>query len=217
MTQALRPQARAALIWAAVGAAIVVPVVAATQSPLLAWRQPVYIVAGLAGVVTLPLLLLQPLLAADRLPGLGRLRALRLHRLMGALLVGAVVVHVAGLWITSPPDVIDALLLRSPTPFSAWGVMAMWGVFVAAALAVMRRKPPLWYLAHRAVAMLIVLGGVVHAWLIQGTMEPITKAILGGLVLLATLIVAAGPGIRWLARAATRSSRSRPDRDRSQG
>ncbi|KKL79791.1 hypothetical protein LCGC14_2011250, partial [marine sediment metagenome] len=74
-----------------------VPVVAATQSPLLAWRQPVYIVAGLAGVVTLPLLLLQPLLAADRLPGLGRMRALRLHRLMGALLVGAVVS-----WLVSP-------------------------------------------------------------------------------------------------------------------
>ena len=30
----------------------------------------------------------------------------------------AVVIHVAGLWITSPPDMIDALLFTSPTPFS---------------------------------------------------------------------------------------------------
>ena len=43
-----------------------------------------------------------------------------------------VIVHVAGLWLTSPPDVIDVLLFRSPTPFSAWGAIAMWAVFAAA-------------------------------------------------------------------------------------
>jgi hypothetical protein len=48
------------------------------------------------------------------------------------VLVVAVVVHVGGLWITSPPDMIDALLLTSPTPFSAFGVIAMWAIFAVA-------------------------------------------------------------------------------------
>ena len=36
------------------------------------------------------------------------------------------------LWITNLPDEIDGLLFASPTPFSAWGVIAMWAVFAAA-------------------------------------------------------------------------------------
>ena len=46
-----------------------------------------------------------------------------------AVLVIAVVLHVAGLWVTSPPDVIDALLFVAPTPFSNWGIIAMWALF----------------------------------------------------------------------------------------
>ena len=81
------------------------------------------------------LLLVQPLLVAGYLPGLPRSRGRRMHRWVGGGLIAAVVIHVAALWLTSPPDVIDALLFVSPTPFSAWGVIAMWAVFAAAALA----------------------------------------------------------------------------------
>ena len=38
--------ARVTLIWAALAAAICVPIAAAAASPLLAWRGPVYILAG---------------------------------------------------------------------------------------------------------------------------------------------------------------------------
>ncbi len=117
---------KAWLIWGAVATAIAVPIVAATLSPLLAWREPVYIGACLAGVAGLGLMLLQPLLIGGLLPGFSPYQAQRVHRWTGALLVAAVIIHVAGLWITSPPDVIDALLFRSPTPFAAWGVIAMW-------------------------------------------------------------------------------------------
>lgn len=69
---------RAALIWAVVTGSIVVSFAAAATSPLLAWRGPVYVVAGFAGVLSLALVLLQPLLAAGYLSGLsigrGRLR-----------------------------------------------------------------------------------------------------------------------------------------------
>ncbi|WP_422374442.1 ferric reductase-like transmembrane domain-containing protein [Roseibium sp.] len=184
---------RTLLIWSAVLAAILLPLLLAAFSPLLQWRQPVYIAAGFAGIFAMSLLLLQPLLAGGLLPGLQGLRARRLHRWTGVLLVTAVTLHVAGLWITSPPDVIDVLLFRSPTPFSIWGVVAMWAVFLAALLAVFRRRLPLlprnWRLAHAALALTVVVGCVVHALLIEGTMESATKMLLSIAVVAVTLKV----------------------------
>jgi hypothetical protein len=184
---------RSVLIWAAVAVALVVPLVAAAASPLLAWREPVYIAAGFAGVVALGLLLLQPLLAGGYLPGLRMRLARRLHAWVGAGLVLAVVVHVAALWLTSPPDVVDALLLRSPTPFSAWGVVAMWAVFATALLAALRGRLRLslivWRLCHIALAVVIVVGSVVHAVLIDGTMEIVSKLVLSAFVVAAAVKV----------------------------
>ncbi|MEO0426531.1 MAG: ferric reductase-like transmembrane domain-containing protein [Pseudomonadota bacterium] len=183
--------ARKLLIWAALAAALVVPVALAATSPLLAWRQPVYIAAGFAGIVGMALLLLQPLLIGGYLPGVPSRRGRRVHAWIGGGLVAAVVIHVVGLWITSPPDVVDALLFRSPTPFSVWGVLAMWAVFAGALLAAFRRRlrlrPSTWRLAHTALASVIVLGTVIHALLIEGTMEIISKAALCALVLAAAV------------------------------
>lgn len=184
---------RAVLIWAALAIAICVPIAAAALSPLLAWRQPVYIVAGFAGVIAMVLLLLQPLLAGGALPGMSVIRGRRLHRWVGGLLVAAVVIHVGALWITSPPDVVDALLFRSPTPFSVWGVTAMWAVFAAALLAALRHRlrlrPRIWRRAHTSLAVVTVIGSVVHALLIDGTMETVTKWALCALVIAATVKV----------------------------
>lgn len=188
-------RARAILIWIALAAAILIPVAFAAASPLLQWRQPVYIAAGFAGIIAMALLLLQPLLAGGYLPGLGTLKGRRVHRWVGACLVAAVVAHVAGLWVTSPPDVVDVLLFRSPTPFSVWGVLAMWAVFAAAFLAAFRRRlrlrPRTWRMAHTSLAFVIVVGSVIHALLIEGTMETVSKAILCALVLAAFLKVVA--------------------------
>lgn len=185
------PSFRAILIWAALAAALVLPIAVAVTSPLLAWRQPVYIVAGFAGVVALALLLLQPLLAAGYLPGLRAGHGRRAHAWIGTGLAAAVGVHVAGLWLTSPPDVIDALLFRSPTPFSAWGVIAMWAVFTAALLAALRRRlsvrQRVWRLIHTTLAMVVVLGSVIHALLIEGTMGTMSKAALCALVVAAVV------------------------------
>ena len=184
---------RAALIWVALIAAVGVPLAAAAASPLLAWRGPVYITAGFAGVIALGLLLVQPILIGGYLPGMSGLRARRAHRWIGSFLVIAVIVHVAGLWVTSPPDVIDALLFDSPTPFSNWGVIAMWAIFAVAALAAMRRRwrlrPRTWRIAHTSLALIIVIATVVHAILIEGTMETVTKVALCTLVVTATLSV----------------------------
>jgi predicted ferric reductase len=185
--------ARAILIWGVLAAAIAVPIMVAAKSPQLAWRDPIYIAAGFAGVVSMALLLLQPLLAGGFLPGLPARRGRPLHFWVGIGLVAAVVAHVLGLWVTSPPDAVDALLFRSPTPFSAWGVVAMWAVFAAALLGVFRRrlrlKPFVWRLCHVVVAMVVVLGSVVHAMLIEGTMGMVSKAALCTLVLVAAVKV----------------------------
>jgi uncharacterized protein (TIGR03382 family) len=185
--------AKVTLIWAALAAALCVPIAAAAASPLLAWRGPLYITAGFAGILALGLMLVQPLLAGGYLPGLSAWRGRRAHRWIGGALVVAVVIHVAGLWITSPPDMIDALVFASPTPFSPFGVMAMWAIFAVALLALFRRRLRLrtWRIAHMSLAVVIVAGSVVHGLLIEGTMETMSKAALCALVLGATVKVMA--------------------------
>jgi predicted ferric reductase len=189
------PPLRSFLIWAALALALGVPLTIAATSPLMQWREPVYIVAGFAGVAGMALILLQPLLVGGYLPGFPQKRGRGLHRWIGAALVIAVLVHVAGLWITSPPDVVDALLLKSATPFSVWGVIAMWAIFATAILALLRSRRSLglrvWRLGHSALALVIVTTTVLHALLIQGTMGQISKAVLSGLVILVTLKVLA--------------------------
>ena len=185
--------ARVTLIWAALAAAICVPIAFAAASPLLAYRGPVYILAGFAGMIALGLVLVQPLLIDGYQPGLPGYRGRRAHYWIGGALVVAVLVHVAGLWITSPPDMIDALLLVSPTPFSPFGVIAMWAIFAVALLAAIRRRlglaPRTWRSAHMLLAVVIVVGSVVHGLLIEGTMETMSKVALCALVLVAAIKV----------------------------
>lgn len=179
------------LIWAALALAIGVPIALATESEQLAWRGPVYILAGFAGIIALGLVLVQPLLIGGYLPGLSAYRRRRAHHWIGGTLAIAVGIHVAGLWITSPPDMIDALTFSSPTPFSPFGVIAMWAIFVVALLAALRRRLGLrlrtWRIVHIPLAIVIVACSVAHCLLIEGTMETISKAALCAFVLAATI------------------------------
>ncbi|QDF40527.1 ferric reductase-like transmembrane domain-containing protein [Bradyrhizobium symbiodeficiens] len=182
--------ARVILIWVAIALALGVPVALAATSEQLAWRGPVYILAGFAGIVALGLVLVQPMLIGGYLPPLSAYRGRRAHRWIGGALVLAVVIHVAGLWITSPPDMIDALTYTSPTPFSPFGVTAMWAIFIVALLASLRRRlglrPRTWRFLHMPLAIVIVAGSVVHCLLIEGTMETMSKVALCVLVLAVT-------------------------------
>ena len=197
--------ARATLIWAILAAAICVPIAAAAVSPQLAWRGPVYILAGFAGMIALGVMLVQPLLIGGYLPGLPARLGRRVHHWTGGALVVAVVIHVAGLWISSPPDMIDALTFASPTPFSPFGVIAMWAIFTVALLAALRRRlgPRTWRIAHTLLAIVIVAGSVLHGILIEGTMETVSKAALCALVLAATIKVMADLRVWRLARRST--------------
>lgn len=194
---------RSVLFWAGLAVVLGIPILASLTSPLLQWRQPIYIVAGFAGVLALCLLLVQPLAIGRYLPNVDPLRSRTIHRLLGMLLLILVVIHVGGLWITSPPDVIDALLFRSPTPFSVWGVIAMWCVIATALLALLRRrfriKHKTWQRLHTGLALVIIVGTVAHALLIEGTMETWSKAGLAVLAIIATLKVIMDLGV-WSAR-----------------
>ncbi|MFC7700813.1 ferric reductase-like transmembrane domain-containing protein [Bradyrhizobium sp. 187] len=206
-----RRSARAPLIWIALALAIGVPIALAAGSEQLTWRGPVYILAGFAGIIALGLVLVQPLLIGGYLPGLSAYRGRRAHRWIGGALALAVVIHVAGLWITSPPDMIDALTYTSPTPFSPFGVTAMWAIFIVALLALLRRRLGLrlrtWRIVHIPLAIVIVAGSVAHCLLIEGTMETISKAALCAAVLAATVKVMVD---LWRRRTLRDSSIARP-------
>ncbi len=178
-------------IWFVFLCFLIVPLALAATSPLLAWRQPIYIAAGFAGIIGMTLLLVQPVLIAGHLPGFQGITGRRVHRVTGVLLLLAVLAHIAGLWITSPPDVIDVLLFASPTPFGVWGAIAMWAVLASALLALLRRKfrPMTWRRLHAGLAAVIVGGTVAHAVLIEGTMESMSKIALSAFIIMANLPV----------------------------
>lgn len=174
--------AKAILIWSGLAGLVLVPLAVAATSEYLQYRDAVYIAAGFAGVIALALLLVQPLFASGRLPGLPMAAGRTLHRWTGAALVLSVAAHVAGLWVTSPPDMIDALTFMAPTAFSVFGVVAMWAVAFAAGLAMVRKslrlRPQVWRLAHTASVGTAVAASVAHALLIEGTMGSVSKAVL---------------------------------------
>lgn len=185
---------RGVLIWAGLLLALGMPLVLAAFSPQLAWREPIYIASSFAGILGLALLSMQPLLIAGYLPGFAKPVGRRIHKVVGGALVVAVLAHIGGLWVTSPPDVVDALLFASPTPFSLWGVIAMWALIVTACLAALRGMLGLrwttWRVLHLGLAAIIVACTVAHALLIEGIMESQSKVLLCVLVVLAALPVA---------------------------
>lgn len=188
---------RGLLIWGLFASVVLVPLALSATSPLLAWREPIYIAAGFAGIIAFGVMPLQPLGIAGWLPGLSTLGTRKLHRWLGGAIFATVVIHVAGLWITSPPDVIDALLFRSATSFSIWGVLAMWAILASGGLAMLRLRGRMrwrtWRVIHPALGVLALLGTIIHVILIDGTMETVSKFMLCGFAFLAVAVLVIAP------------------------
>ena len=179
------PGRRAVAIWGALALVAATPLLLAANSPLLAWRGPVHIGASFAGIAAFCLMPVHPLLAARALPGLTVARHGRLHRIVGSCVLVLIGLHVAGLWITSPPDVIDALTFTAPTVFSAWGVIAMWAAVAAAVAAGLRRALPnrTFRLTHTGLVAIVIVGTSLHAVMLYGLMGTVLKGALSALAL----------------------------------
>lgn len=182
----------ATLVWGLIIAIMIVPIAIAAFSPYLPSRNAPYIVGGFAGIVCLSLLVLQPLLPAGYLAGTQGPAGRRWHRWLGFGIVAAVALHVGGLYLASPADTLDALLLVSPTPFSVYGVTAMWGVVATAVLVLLRRRlglrTSIWRLIHNTLAAVVVAATVIHALQIEGAMEGVSKWVLCLAVVAATTV-----------------------------
>lgn len=177
-------------VWAVLACLIFFPIGIASINPLLGYRELVYVIGGMAGITALAVLLIQPLLAGNYLPGVNNKQARLLHRWLGSALILMVILHVGGLYLASPMDALDALLLIAPTPFSVYGVIGMWAVIVTAVLVALRTRLPIryatWRVIHNTVAVVIAVTTVVHALMIEGAMGSISKLVLCTCVLLAT-------------------------------
>lgn len=184
---------KALFIWAVLAACMAVPVGIAATDKLLLSRDVFWIIGGLAGSSALALLLIQPLLAAGYLPFTSLLMARRWHRWVGGLIVMAVGLHVGSLYLSSPEDTMDALLLVAPTSFSVYGVIGLASVALTAILVAFRLRSGLryaaWRILHNALGLAVVVSTIAHAMLIDGAMGPISKAVLCALVSIATSIV----------------------------
>ncbi len=185
------------LCWFLAGCLIVVPVVIAALNPLQMSRGTSYVVGGLAGVVALSLFLVQPLLAAGFLPGMTLSRQRQWHRWVGASIITLIAMHVVGLYVTSPADIRDALLLQAPTSFSVYGVIALWASALTVLLVVLRgrmiRRGQVWKLSHQIVAAITIAASVIHALQIQGAMGNSSKWVISVAVLCVTAYVILTP------------------------
>ncbi len=193
MNQTVARLMNAVLVWGLAVACMLVPVGIAIANPLQASRDAFWIMGGMAGVVAFALLLVQPLLAAGFLPAPSVPAGRRWHRLVGSMVVLTVGLHVGGLYLSSPEDIADALLLTAPTPFSVYGLIGLCGVVLTAFLVALRSRSGLryasWRILHNALALVVVISSIAHALLIEGAMGSVSKVILCALVLAATIIV----------------------------
>jgi hypothetical protein len=108
-------------LWGVVIAAMVVPIALATTSPYLAYRGPLYIAAGFAGIVAMSLFVLQPLLACPVRALIAPATARRWHRIIGASILILILAHVVGLYFVSPPRHDRRLVAaRANMVFAVW-------------------------------------------------------------------------------------------------
>lgn len=150
----------------------------AASSPLSATRDTLWAAGSLLGVAALALLPLQALLPQRA----GRSRAgeprslgvSRWHRLVGLGVLAATLLHVAALYVVSPDDIGDALVLQAPT-YSRLGMISAVLLIGTVLFALARRRTGLdaanWRLIHGGLAVAIVTTAAAHALMIRGALD----------------------------------------------
>jgi predicted ferric reductase len=154
------------LALAPAGAACAVPLVLALTDAHLAGASAALTLSTAAAAIAIPVIAVQPLLA-----GRGRIST---HRLIGALALALVLVHIGALFVESADDTLFAMSPDGPTR-ARMALMATVALLVVVALGAGRRRLPLsgtaWRILHAYFALLVIVLGFGHALLTHGALD----------------------------------------------
>ncbi len=167
------------------------PTLLAALSPLQIGRAPLWVWGTLAGVLALSLLVIQVLLPTGWLNDWIGEHNFSWHRILGISITGLVIAHILGLYLYSPDDIEDALVLAAPT-YSRLGVLSAGCLLLSMGLALARSRLPLapvdWQILHSVLAVAVVGTAVAHALLLQGTLDGFAEGLLCGSAVVAVLM-----------------------------
>ncbi len=184
---------------AAAAALLALPLVIALTDGHLSGQPTALVISTAAAALAVSALVLQPLLA-----GGGRLRW---HRVLGAVALGLVLVHLGGLFVVGAEDTLFALSLDGPTR-GRMATLATIALIAVVTLGVLRARLPMagvtWRILHAFLAVLVILLGFGHALLTDGALDGFGTVVLGSFAAVALL----GVGGAFAARQ-RRASRQR--------
>ena len=151
------------------GAAVVLvplPAIVALTDPHLDAAPIALVVSTAAAALAVSALAVQPLLA-----GSGRLRW---HRVLGAVALALVLLHLGGLFVVGAEDTLFALSLDGPTR-GRMATLATVALIAVVALGAARGRLPMsgttWRILHAFLALLVVGLGFGHAVLTDGALD----------------------------------------------
>jgi len=157
---------RAVGLVAAAGTVVALPLSLALSDRHLADASTALILSTVAGTLAASALAMQPLLA--------RRRRIARHQLLGAVVLGLVLVHVGALFVESPADAWFALSPDGPTR-ARMALIATVALLAVVALGALRSRLPLapatWRLLHAYLAVVVIALGIGHAVLTDGALD----------------------------------------------
>ncbi len=157
---------RGVALAAAASAVVALPLSLALTDRHLADASAALVLSTVAGTLAASALAIQPLLA--------RRRRIARHQLVGAVVLGLVLVHVGALFVESPGDARFALSPDGPTR-ARMALIATIALFAVVALGALRNRLPLapatWRLLHAYLAVVVIALGIGHALLTDGALD----------------------------------------------
>jgi predicted ferric reductase len=167
---------------AAAAVLLALPLVVALSDAHLSGQPPALVISTAAAALAVSALVLQPLLA-----GAGRLRW---HRVLGAVALGLVLVHLGGLFVVGAEDTLFALSLDGPTR-GRMATLATAALIAVVALGVLRSRLPMagatWRILHGFLAALVIGLGFGHAVLTDGALDGVGTPLLLAFAIVALL------------------------------
>jgi predicted ferric reductase len=182
-------------------AVVAVPLVIAVTDRHLSGASTALVVSTVTGAIAAGVLGLQPLLALGR--------RVAWHRVVGAVVLALVLVHVGALVVESPSDAWFAMSPDGPTR-ARMALIATIALVLGVALGLLRGRlrwhPTTWRVLHGYLAAVVIALGLGHALLTDGALDGAGTVVLVALMVVGLLGVPAAYAVR------VRRGRSAPTR-----